>query len=145
MTTPLNCSVALAIVRDTLDEGRARGLAPLTAAVLDAGGHVLALLRDDGASLLRPQIATGKAWGALGLGFGGRELAARAARMPAFFAALSDLAGGQMLPVPGGVLIRDVEGNLLGAVGVSGDTSDNDELCAVAAVVAAGLRADTGA
>jgi uncharacterized protein GlcG (DUF336 family) len=145
MTICLTSSIALAIVRDTLGEGRSHGFAPLTAAVLDAGGHALALLRDDGASLLRPQIATGKAWGALGLGFGGRELAARAARMPAFFTALSDLSGGQMVPVPGGVLIRDADGRLLGAVGVSGDTSDNDELCAVAAVSAAGLFADTGA
>lgn len=142
-TLPLE--TALAIAQHTLAEGQQRGLAPLTAAVLDAGGHVIALLRADGASLLRPQIATGKAWGTLGMGFGGRELALRAAKMPAFFGALSDLSGGQMLPVPGGVLIRDHAQNLLGAIGVSGDTSDHDELCAVAAVQAAGLVADTGA
>jgi uncharacterized protein GlcG (DUF336 family) len=141
----LDLKTALAIAQRTLDEGHARGFAPLTAAVLDAGGHLVALLRDDHSSLLRPQIATGKAFGALGLGFGGRELAARAARMPAFFNALSDLAGGHMVPVPGGVLIRDEQRRLLGAVGVSGDTSDNDELCAVAAVQAAGLVPDTGA
>jgi uncharacterized protein GlcG (DUF336 family) len=141
----LSLDTALAIAQRTLAEGRARGFAPLTAAVLDSGGHVVALLRADGSSLLRPQIATGKAWGALGLGFGGRELAQRAAKMPAFFNALSDLSGGRMVPVPGGVLIRDPSGTLIGAVGVSGDTSDNDELCAVEALHAAGLVADTGA
>jgi uncharacterized protein GlcG (DUF336 family) len=141
---PLDLSTALALAQQTLSEGRTRGLAPLTAAVLDAGGHVVALLRGDGSSLLRPQIATGKAWGALGMGFGGRELAARAARMPAFFDALSVLADGRMVPVPGGVLIRDAQGVLLGAIGVSGDTSDNDEVCAVTAIEAAGLKADTG-
>ncbi|HEY6510966.1 MAG TPA: heme-binding protein [Burkholderiaceae bacterium] len=141
----LNLDTALAIAQQTLAEGRSRGFAPLTAAVLDAGGHVVALLRADGSSLLRPQIATGKAWGALGLGFGGRELAKRAAKMPAFFNALSDLSGGHMVPVPGGVLIREASGALLGAIGVSGDTSDNDELCAIEAVRGAGLVPDTGA
>ena len=142
--TTLNLGTALAIAQTTLAEGRANGFAPLTAAVLDAGGHVIALLRADGSSLLRPQIATGKAWGALGMGFGGRDLAQRAAKMPAFFNALSDLSGGRMVPVPGGVLIRDSAGLVLGAVGVTGDTSDNDELCAIAAVRAAGLVADSG-
>ena len=143
--TSLTLDTALSIAQTTLAEGRAHGFAPLTAAVLDAGGHLVALLRADGASLLRPEIATGKAWGALGMGFGGRELAHRAAKMPVFFNALSNLSGGRMVPVPGGVLIRDATGALLGAVGVTGDTSDNDELCAVAAVRAAGLVADTGA
>lgn len=143
--TTLNLETALALAQRTLAEGRTRGFAALTAAVLDAGGHVIVLLRDDGSSLLRPQIATGKAWGALGLGFGGRELAQRAAKMPAFFNALSDMSDGRMVPVPGGVLIRDASRALLGAIGVSGDTSDNDEVCAVEAVRAAGLVADTGA
>lgn len=141
----ISLETALAIAQRVLLEGRQRGFAPLTAAVLDSGGHVIALLRDDGSSLLRPQIATGKAWGALGMGFGGRELAQRAAKMPAFFNAISDLAGGRMVPVPGGVLLRKAEGAIVGAVGVSGDTSDNDEICAVAAIEAAGLLADTGA
>lgn len=141
----MKLDTALSIARATLAEGQARRCAPLTAAVLDAGGHLVALLRADGSSLLRPQIATGKAWGALGLGFGGRELARRAERMPAFFHALSDLSGGHMVPVPGGVLVRDAAGLLVGAVGVSGDTSEQDEACAVAAVQAAGLQADTGA
>jgi len=102
------------------------------------------LLRADGASLLRPQIATGKAYGALGMGFGGRELAARAAKMPAFFNAVTQLAAGHMVPVPGGVLIRSKDGILLGAIGVSGDTSDNDEICAVAAIEEAQLVPDCG-
>lgn len=140
----INLEVALSLVQYTLAEGRTRGFAPLTAAVLDSGGHLVALLRADGSSLLRPQIATGKAWGALGLGFGGRELARRAATMPAFFNALSDLSAGNMVPVPGGILIRDTSNALLGAIGVSGETSDKDELCAVEAIRAAGLVADTG-
>ncbi|MDE1150149.1 MAG: heme-binding protein [Azospirillaceae bacterium] len=147
--TVLTCAVALKLVESILAEGRSRQLAPLTAAVLDAGGHVVALARDDGSSLLRPQIATGKAWGALGLGFGGRELAQRAAKMPAFFTAAIELADGKLVPVPGGVLIRDSQGHIVGAVGVTGDTSDNDEACAVAALAAVGgdlgLRPDTGA
>lgn len=140
----MKLDIALAIAQSTLAEGQSRALAPLTVAVLDAGGHTVVLLRADGASLLRPQIATGKAYGVLGMGFGGRELAARAAKMPAFFHALTELADGRMVPVPGGVLIRSRQGHLLGAVGVSGDTSDNDELCALAAVEAAGLVADPG-
>lgn len=133
------------IIEAALAEGRRLQLAPLCVAVLDAGGHLLALQRDERASLLRPQIATGKAAGVLGMGFGGRELARRAANMPAFFNALSDLAGGQMVPVPGGVLIRDADGEILGAVGITGDTSDNDELCAIAGVRAVDLAPDTGA
>ncbi len=141
----LDLSTALALAQDTLAAGRARGFAPLTAAVLDAGGHVMALLRDDGASLLRPQIAIGKAWGCLGMGFGGRELAERAGRMPAFFNALSDMSQGRMVPVAGGVLLSSPTGQLLGALGVSGDTSDNDELCALEAIANANLIAKTGA
>lgn len=141
----LTLDTALALAQGTLRAGRARGLSPLTAAVLDVGGHVVALLRDDGASLLRPQIAVGKAWGCLGMGFGGRELSERAARMPAFFNALSDMSRGRMVPVPGGVLLSSRGGTLLGAIGVSGDSSDNDELCALEAISAAGLIPKTGA
>lgn len=132
------------LIEAALAEGQRLQLAPLCVAVLDTGGHLLALQRDERASLLRPQIATGKAAGVLGMGFGGRELARRAAKMPAFFNALSDLTGGQMVPVPGGVLILDAAGEILGAVGISGDTSDNDELCAIAGVRALELIPDTG-
>jgi uncharacterized protein GlcG (DUF336 family) len=140
----LTLQAANTLIAAALAEGKRLGLAPLCVAVLDAGAHVLALQRDERASLLRPQIATGKAAGALGMGFGGRELARRATLMPVFFGALSDLSGGQMVPVPGGVLICNAVGDLLGAVGISGDTSDNDELCAVAGIAAIGLVAEVG-
>jgi uncharacterized protein GlcG (DUF336 family) len=141
----LTCAIASRIVADALAEGRNRGFARLTAAVLDAGGHLVALARDDGSSLLRPQIAIGKAWGVLGLGFGGRELAKRAAAVPNLFNALIAMSDGKMVAVPGGVIIRNAGGEILGSMGVTGDNSDNDELCAVAAIKTAGLMADTGA
>lgn len=140
----LGLAKACIIIDKALEKGREINLAPLTVAVLDAGGQLMALKREDGSSLLRPQIAIGKAWGVLGMGFGGRELARRAAKMPSFFGALSDLAGGRMVPVPGGVLIRSDSGQILGAVGISGDTSDNDEICAVFGIKSAGLTPDTG-
>jgi len=136
---------AAIIVDKAIEHGRAQQFAPLTVVVLDAGGHAVALKREDGSSLLRPQIAHAKAWGALGMGLASRTLFKRAKDNPAFFNALSDLSGGNMVPNPGGVLIRDAAGVLIGAVGISGDTGDNDELCAVAGIEAAGLRADIGA
>lgn len=117
---------------------------PLAVAVLDAAGHPLVVLRDEEASFLRPKIATGKARGCLGMGFGGRELARRAQAMPAFFDAINSLTDGEVIPVAGGVLIRNDQGELLGAVGISGDTSDNDERCALQGINAVGLSADTG-
>jgi|SRR5579863_8526761 len=136
---------AASIILDTaLAKGRELGLKPLTVAVLDTGGHPVALKREDGSSLLRPEIAGGKAWGALGMGFGGREFARRAAGNPAFIQALVGASGGRIIPVPGGVLIRDAAGEVLGAVGISGDTSDNDEVCAVHGIECAGLVPDTG-
>jgi uncharacterized protein GlcG (DUF336 family) len=142
--TTLTLAAASIIVDKALAEGRARGYQPLTIAVLDAGGHLVALKREDKSSLLRPQIATAKAWGALGMGFGGRELERRAQKAPAFFNVLAELADGRMVPVPGGVLIRNAGGEIVGSVGVSGDASANDELCAVAGIKAAGLVPDTG-
>lgn len=136
---------ALTIARETLAEGARRGFAPLTCVVLDKGGHALALLRDERCSIYRPEIATAKAAGCLGMGFGGRELQRRAEKMPMFFNGLQAAFPKGMLPVPGGVLIRDGAGALLGAVGVSGDTSDNDEIAALAGLAAAGLQGDTGA
>lgn len=135
---------AQTICTQTLAKGRELGLAPLTVVVLDAGGVAICMMREDGSSLLRPEIATGKAWGTLGMGFGGRELARRAATVPQFFNALSDMSHGRMVPVPGGVLVRDAAGGIVGAVGVSGDTSPNDEISAVHGIEAAGLTADTG-
>ena len=127
-----------------LAKGRELRLAPLTVAVLDAGGVLVVLKREDGSSLLRPEIAIGKAWGALAMGVGTRAIAARAAQAPAFVHAVTTLAGGRFVPVPGGVLIRDPSDAIVGAVGISGDSSDNDETCAVAGIAAAGFRADTG-
>jgi uncharacterized protein GlcG (DUF336 family) len=141
----LTLKQALTIAQVTLEEGARLNCAPLCAVVLDAGGHVLTLLRREDASISRPEIATAKAAGCLGMGFGGREIAKRAAAVPAFFAALNGIFPKGILPVPGGVLIRDASGALIGAVGVTGDTSDNDELCALAGIAAAGLAADTGA
>lgn len=140
----LTMSVADLIVDKALEKGRELKLAPLTVIVLDAGGQTKVLKREDGSSLLRPEIAMGKAWGTLGMGFGGRDLARRAAKAPAFFGALSDMSGGRMVPVPGGVLIRSDSGDVLGAVGVTGDVSENDEVCAVHGIRSAGLTPDTG-
>ncbi|MEB2519549.1 heme-binding protein [Pseudomonas sp. YuFO20] len=140
----LDLTTATQIASSAIRIARETGLTPLAAAVLDAAGHPLAVLRDEQASFLRPQIATGKARGCLGMGFGGRELARRAQAMPAFFDAINSLTGGEVIPVAGGVLIRNAEGKILGAIGISGDTSDNDERCAVQAIDQAGLVADTG-
>ena len=132
------------IADKALQKGRELKFAPLTVIVLDAGGQTKVLKREDDASLLRPEIAMGKAWGVLGMGFGGRELARRAEQMPAFFTALNAMSGGRMVALPGGVLIKNAEGAVIGSVGISGDTSDNDEICAVYGIEAAGLIADTG-
>jgi uncharacterized protein GlcG (DUF336 family) len=135
---------AVAIANATLQAGAELGFAPLTVVVLDKGGHVLALLRDERASLFRPQIAIAKASGCLGMGFGGRELANRAQAMPQFFTALNSIFPNGIVPVPGGVLIRNADGLVLGAVGVSGDTSDHDEVCAVRGIELVKLIGDTG-
>ncbi len=142
--TALTFTLAAQLASATVQAARDLGLKPMAAAVLDQAGHLLAVVRDEGASFLRPQIATGKARGCLGMGFGGRELARRAQAMPAFFDAINSLTAGEVIPVAGGVLIRSTHGELLGAIGVSGDTSDNDERCALLAIAAAGLQADCG-
>lgn len=144
MSTTITLAQADAIAQRALQAGRERKFQPLTVAVLDGGGHLKVLKRADGASLLRPDIAIGKAWGALGMGFGGRELARRADKMPAFFTALNAMSDGRMVPVAGGALIRDGGGEVIGAIGISGDTSDNDEVCLVEGVESQGLVADTG-
>ncbi len=136
---------ASTIVDVALKKARETNCAPLTVAVLDAGGHLVAFKREDRSGILRYDIAYGKAWGALGMGFGSRELAERATKMPVFITALTTISGGRLVPVPGGVLIKDAGGNTLGAVGISGDVSDKDEACAVAGIEAAGLKAQVGA
>lgn len=138
----LTLEQAAKIVDAALAAGRAENMMPLTVAVLDAGGHLVALKREDGSGILRPQVAIGKAWGALGMGQSSRTLRDRLSDRPSFIGALADASDGRFIPVPGGVLIRDGDGRTLGAVGISGDTSDKDEFCAVAGVKAAALTPD---
>ena len=140
----LTLEAASLIVDKALEKGKELDFKPLTVAVLDAGGHLIVLKREDNSSLLRPEIAMGKAWGVLGMGFGGRDLARRAAQNPVFFGALSDMSDGRMVPNPGGVLIRSDSGEILGSVGISGDVSENDEICAVYGIESTGLTPDTG-
>ncbi|GAA4668590.1 GlcG/HbpS family heme-binding protein [Nocardioides nanhaiensis] len=135
----LDLETARTIVSAARAHGRDNGFKPLTVVVLDAGGHVVAVEREDGSSTRRFEIAHGKAHGAISLGLGSRALMARAEQQPYFIAAATSAVGGSLVPVPGGVLVRDPSGALLGAVGVSGETSDNDEAAAVAGVEAAGL------
>ena len=135
---------ASTIVDVALKKAHDNKLAPLTVAVLDAGGHLVAFKREDKSGILRFEIAFGKAWGALGMGFGSRTLAGRVSRSQMFFTALAAASDGRFVPVTGGVLVRNDAGDVMGAVGISGDTSDNDEKCAIAGIVAAGLKADPG-
>lgn len=141
----LTLAQAKTLIDTALAEGRKRSLAPLAVAVLDAGGHPIAYQREDGASFFRFEIAYGKAWGALGMGFGTRELYERSTKYPTFVATLAAASQGRMIPSPGGVLIADLDGEIIGAVGISGDAGDNDELCAVAGIEAVGLKAFPGA
>jgi uncharacterized protein GlcG (DUF336 family) len=140
----LTLEQASIIIDKALEKGRELKLQPLTVVVLDGGGQMKAMKRDDRSSLLRPEIAGGKAWGVLGMGFGGREFARRAAANPVFLQALMAASGGRIVPVPGGVLIRDAGGEIVGSVGISGDTSDKDEICAVHGIKSADLIPDTG-
>lgn len=141
----LSLKQALDIASHVLTQANTSGFAPLGVAVLDPGGHILAVLRDERASIGRTDIALAKAAGCLAMGFGGRELARRAQAAPQLFSALTQVLPRGIVPVPGGVLIRGTSGELLGAAGVSGDTSDNDEICAVAGIRAVQLVADAGA
>ncbi len=136
---------ASTIVDTALKKAREMNCAPLTVAVLDAGGHLVAFKREDKSGILRFDIAYGKAWGALGMGFGSRELADRAGKNPLFFGVLATVSQGRLIPVPGGVLIKDAGGGVLGSVGISGDVSDKDEACGIAGIEAAGLKAVVGA
>ena len=139
LQTSLSLAEANAIVTETLRLGRAEGMLPLTVVALDAGGKPVAMQSEDGSGLLRFDIAFGKAWGALGMGISSRLIRDRLAARPAFQAALAAASDGRFVPVPGGVLIQTGEGVTIGAVGVSGDTSEKDEYCAVEAIRTAGL------
>ncbi|HEX2635023.1 MAG TPA: heme-binding protein [Bradyrhizobium sp.] len=139
----LTLDVARKILDAALAKGIEKKLKPLVITVLDARGCVKISAAQDGTSLLRSEIAHGKAYGALALGMGSRAIFQRAQEQAYFIGAVNTLAQGRMVPVPGGVLVQD-GGVLLGAVGVSGDTSDNDEICAIAGIEAAGLKANAG-
>ena len=140
----LGLDVARDIVAAVRAAGREQGLKPLSVCVLDAGGHLVAFEREDGSSTHRFQIAHGKAHGAIALGVGSRAIGEMAVERPHFVLAAAGAIGGALVPVAGGVLVCDDEGTVLGAVGASGDTSDNDESAVVAGVEAVGLVARTG-
>lgn len=133
---------ARTIIKTALEKGKAMGLKPLSVVVLDAGGHLIAFEREDGASPGRFDIARGKAHGCLMLGLGGTAIEARAERQAYFMQAMNGLYGGKFVPVRGGVLVRDARGTVLGAVGITGDTSENDAAAAVAGIEAARLVAE---
>ena len=133
---------ARTIVRKALAKGQELELKPLSVVVLDAGGHVQAFEREDGASPGRFDIARGKAYGAVMLGMSGSAQMARAEQQAYFMNAVNGVFGGAVIPVPGGVLLRDKKGEVIGAVGVTGDTSDNDAIAAMAGIEAAGLMGE---
>ena len=135
----LSLKTANAIIEESLKAGHAAKLNKLTVAVLDTGGHLLSFQREDGSGILRPDIAIGKAWGALGMGISSRTIRDRLKERIAFQSALAAASNGRFIPVPGGVLICDEEGDVIGAVGISGDASDKDEYCAIQGIKAVGL------
>jgi uncharacterized protein GlcG (DUF336 family) len=140
----LSLAAAQLIVASTLAYARANGIKPLGVAVLDVRGALVAYAGEDGSSLGRWHVALGKASGAIGMGIGSRSLAKRGREAPQFVNAVGQVFPGGLIPVPGGVLIRSSTGALLGAVGVSGDTSDRDEEAALAGIAAAGFTGDPG-
>lgn len=141
----LTLAQAKQIIEHTLAAQASNGFKPMAVVVLGSAGTIKASESQDGTSLLRPKVAHGKAYGAISLGIGSRALFERAKNEPFFIQAVNSLCDGALVPVAGGVLVRNSDGELIGSVGVTGDTSDNDELCAVAGIEAAGLVADTGA
>jgi uncharacterized protein GlcG (DUF336 family) len=135
---------ASSIVDATLKKARELKQMPQTVVVLDTGGHVVCAKREDGSGIIRYEAAVGKAYGALGMGWGSRTMMERAAQNPNFLTSIVAASGGRLVPNPGGVLIRDAANAIIGAVGISGDTGDNDEIIAVAGIEAAGLKPDPG-
>ena len=140
----LSLKSANTIVEKALEKARQMNIPPLSVVVLDAGGHLKTMQREDGASMFRFDVARGKAWAAVGMGTSSRAVAARAKDNPNFFVTLAATADGKFLPQPGAVLIRDADGRILGAAGASGGTGDEDEACCAAGVEAAGFTADAG-
>ncbi|MCJ8141980.1 heme-binding protein [Ancylobacter sp. A5.8] len=141
----LSLSSAQTILATALDACRKGNFKPMAVVVLDERGAVRAAASEDGTSLKRFEIAHGKAYGALSLGIGSRSIFKRAKEQAFFIASATNVVGGALVPVPGGVLIRDGSGEVVGAVGISGDTSENDEAAALAGIAAAGLAGDPGA
>ncbi|MEX2449552.1 MAG: heme-binding protein [Rhodospirillales bacterium] len=140
----LTLSKANSIIRNAIKTARANNAPEIAVVVLDDHGHIVAVQREDGASMFRVDVSLGKAWGSVAMGEPSRQLAKKAASNPNFIGALSTLSGGKILPNPGGVLIRDKKNKIVGAVGISGDTGANDEIFAIAGIEAAGLVADNG-
>ena len=140
----LTLSKANSIIKAALAKGTEAGMKPLSVAVLDAGGHLKAFQKQDGSSMLRFEIAFGKAFGALAIGAGSRTVEKFAKDRPHFMEGLVAASGGHVIPVAGGVLVKNGKGEILGALGISGDTSDNDEAAAIAGIESAGLVADGG-
>ncbi|MBN0987781.1 GlcG/HbpS family heme-binding protein [Amphritea pacifica] len=140
----LDLENSITIIQAAFNKSRELNTSPLTVAILDSAGRLISLQRQDGSSMLRPDIAIGKAWGAVAMGKSSRELGRDALERPAFIASLTTLAQGHLVPVAGGVLVRNSDNEVVGAVGVSGDLSDVDELCAITGIEAAGLIADAG-
>jgi len=139
--THISLDQANAIIAAAFAKGSELALKPLSVVVLDAGGHPIAFQRQDGASTLRFAIAAGKAGGALALGVSSRKVADMAAERPTFIAALAPIAPHGIVPAAGGVIVVGEGGRPIGAVGITGDTSDNDEACTLAGIAAAGLTA----
>lgn len=139
--TRISLDQANRLIAAALAKGHELGLKPLTVVVMDAGGHPIAMQRQDGASTMRPQIACGKAGGALALGLSSRKIGDMAAERPSFVASLGPIAPHGLIPAAGGVIVIGDDGHPIGAVGITGDTSDNDEACALAGIAAAGLQA----
>lgn len=139
----LTLDVAQTIIAAARKRARAQNEAPLGLVVVDTGGHVVAMAREDGAGFLRTEVALAKAWGCFALGFSSRSLSERVKDWGSFFTGIAGVAGGKLVPSPGGVFIRDADGNALGAVGISGAPSAVDEALAVHGIEAAGLKPDT--
>jgi uncharacterized protein GlcG (DUF336 family) len=137
----INLDQANRIIQGTFAKGSSLKLKPLSVAVLDPGGHLIAFQRQDNASTLRFGIASGKAAGALAIGVSSRKIAEMAAERPTFVGSLGAIAQQGIIPAAGGVIVVDSAGQIMGAVGVTGDTSDNDEISALAGIEAAGLKA----
>lgn len=145
LQTSLPLQKAELILDKAINLGRVENLLPLTVVILDAGGKLVAMKSEDGSGIMRFDVAFGKAWGALGMGISSRLIRDRLANRPTFQAALATASDGRLIPVPGGVLVRDADAITIGAVGISGDTSDKDEYCAIEAIQSCGLFSEPSA